>query len=353
MPPEPSTIYSSADEFLNHLRLAHKKSITLIQSNPNKEFQKILEEKVAQYGLGKLDNSTISSHNYIVSELWKSIKDILPDEILNNLDGVIAVGAIDNMAVNAFCSKSSEGYIAVAINTGLIALLNKLSKITIATLDPSFIRYCNRGLESEISSKDLITWKLEVCEHYRQTGHPLGPQIHLHKNGDVLHARQLHVWETYVLCHEIGHILCNHLDNKSFIFNNPSLGMASTLIENRFHQMESEADLIGYILLRKFFHKKLSGSTSNQMEKVDDRELFSHLISLFDLFYLLGASQSKSHPHPLDRLCDIALNVYGKQVEQILFNSYENHELLAELFEKPLIAANSNLNEILSNAPRV
>jgi len=347
-----SSAYSSADEFLDDLRSLHKKSITLIQSNPNEEFQEILKEKVDQYGLGHLDKSAISSHGYIVSELWKSVKNTLPDEILDNLDGIIAVGVIDNMAVNAFCSKSPEGYIAVAINTGLIALLNKLSKITIATLNPSFIKYCNRDLASDTSSEDLIAWKLEVCEHYRRTGQPLGPQIHLHKDGDVLHARQLHVWEMYILCHEIGHVLCNHLDNKSFVFNNPSLGMASTLIENRFHKMESEADFIGYILLRKFFHKELSGRAPNQMEQADDRELFSHLISLFDLFYLLGAAQSKSHPHPLDRLCDIALNVYGKEVEQILFNSYENHELLTELFKKPLITSNSGLDKTLLSASK-
>jgi len=345
-----SVSHSSAKEFINYLRFLHENPISSIQSGPNKEFQKIHEEKIKKLNQSNEHQNVSSSHNHIAKELWESLRGILPSQIVDDLSGVIAVGALDNMSVNALCAKSVDGYIAVLINTGLMTLLNKLSKMQIASTRPGSIRYCNRAQPEDISVATLKKWNLEVCEHYRHTGKPLGPQIHLHSDAEGMHATQLNIWEMYVLSHEIGHILCGHLDSSKFVTKNPLFGMIETLEENKSHEMESEADFIGYILLREYYHKGSIRKSPNNESIKDDRGLVSILITFYNLLYLLGASESTTHPHPLDRLCNIVLNAYGEKVAETLADSYDNHGLLIKLFERPLVVKNMAIEGILSNA---
>jgi hypothetical protein len=305
------------------------------RSGPNLEFQKVFEAKWSSQALDE-DSAQVdadSAHDHIARELWRSLASCLPAELVNELSPRLAVGALDNISVNAFCARSAEGHLAVLMNSGLMTLFNKLSKIYAATSDPSSIVYCNRTGTNPVSAETLRAWISEVCKHYRDTGQPLGPQIHLDAKGDSRHAPQLHVWEMFVLCHEIGHIVCGHLDSPQFMLENPSLGMVQTLAENKDHVMEAEADLVGFLLLREYATK---GVAAGSLPQDDDRWLLGTLITLFNLFHSIGAAESRSHPHPLDRLCNVTAAVYGEQLAEVLARSYDNYDLLAEVFRNPI-----------------
>lgn len=327
--------FSSPNEFATYLRFVHESPMASLQSEPNLQFQEIQRAKWAARlnEEATMDIDVKSTHQYIASELWNSLKSCLPKSKKIKLETHLFVGVLDNISVNAICAKSAEGYLVVLINTGLITLFNKLSKILVAINDPGSVIYSNRtGLEP-VSSKTLKKWYKEVYEYYIKTGEPLGPQIHLSGNTELLHAMQLNLWEMFVLCHEIGHILCDHLDNKEFLTKNISFGMLETLEENKNHQMEVEADVVGFLLLRKYA-KKMLFTQSGDLE--DDRPFLFAMITLFDLLFLLGSAKSLSHPHPLDRLCNITEAVYGKSFADKLASSYENNDILVELFEKPI-----------------
>ncbi len=154
--------HSSAKEFVDYLRFLHENSISSIQSGPNKEFQKIHEEKIKKRNQSRKHKKVSSPHNHIAEELWESLKSILPPRLIDEFTGVIAVRALDNMTVNALCAKSVDGYVAVLVNTGLMTLLNKLSKIQIASISPESIRYCNRAQPNKISTATLKKWNVNI-----------------------------------------------------------------------------------------------------------------------------------------------------------------------------------------------
>lgn len=338
--------HSSPDDFIMYLRFAHENPMSEVQSAPNLEFQKIYNEKWSTIHKGKEAEKlgATSAHQHIASNLWNSLRACLPESAINYLDAHLSVGALDSISVNAICAKSAEGYFAILLNAGLMTLLNKLSKILSAINDPGSVLYCNRIGSEQITTETLKKWYLEVCEHYRETSKPLGPQIHLRGDAELRHCMQLNLWEMFVLCHEVGHILCGHLDKKEFLVKSVFLGMADTLEENKNHEMEVEADIVGFILLREYANKELF---HQREDWTDDRPFLAAMITLFNLFYLLGATESRSHPHPLDRLCNIAAAVYGERFADMLARSYDNHDLLAELFKNPIHASDTLVKEVL------
>jgi hypothetical protein len=178
---------------------------------------------------------------------------------------------------------------------------------------------------------------MEVCEHYAETGKPLGPQIHLDSAGHAAHSVQLHVWETFVLAHEIGHIAAGHLESEALWHAEPALAMLDVYQENSSHAKEAEADLLGYTFTRNSILKNQAVPGSNSTSSTDDGPLFLLVIKLFDLLYLIGSRQSDSHPDPIDRLCNICLAVYGEDAAEKLAESYSNQEILVEMLGRPLL----------------
>jgi len=216
--------------------------------------------------------------------------------------------------------------------------LNKVSKLLVAQTRPNSVEYCNRGPSSDVTPAVAREWYLEVCEHYRKTGKPLGPQIHLSASAEAYHSAQLHGWEIFVFCHELGHIVAGHLNRQGVWSVNPSLGMVEVFRENESHEMETEADILGYIMARECWAKNLSTDESAVRREFDDRFVFANMTGFFDLLFLLGAKESGSHPDPLDRICNVAAFVYGHAFAEVVARSYGDFSLIEDFLRRPLLA---------------
>lgn len=346
--------FSSPNDFMSHVQVVYKKSMVSIQSaTPNLEFQKISEDRIKEYGIELRESGLFAraceSYDLIVKVQWEALQEIFPARIVDEFNNRIAVGSLDNMFVNALCATSEkEGYIAIVINSGLMCILSTLSKMLIALNNPASIRYCNRASPSQITRKIIEKWISETCENYCATGKPIGPQIHLNDDAEILHGHQLFIWEMYILSHEVSHVLCNHLNNNKYLLKNSLPGMIDILSEDTFHEMEEEADFLGYLLLRERVQKATFQENQEIATLRDDRGLVVALIELFDLFHMLGFSETSTHPHPLVRLVVVLAKIYGKPLAYNLIKSYDNNDLIDEVLKNPLIAPARIIEDELS-----
>ena len=323
--------FSSADEFLNYTKFLRSNSIIQIASEPNLEFKRIVEARCQGFEIPP------DPYDHIVRELWQELKKELSSHFLETIGDKLAVGALDNISVNAFCTRSADGFFAIVINSGLLLFLNKVSKLHVAISIPNSIIYCNRLAPDKITQSMVKNWLFEVCEHYRATGKPLGPQIHLSDSASLRHSYQLHMWELFILAHELGHFVAGHSEEAGNWILDPVFNMVETYQGNTSHQKEFEADLHGYRMLRGSMYRRLHNPLMKDNKLWDDRPLFLNIISLFNLLSMLGSRESHTHPDPLDRICNIALIFYGELFAKLLASSYEDGDLLGELFAKPLI----------------
>jgi hypothetical protein len=257
----------------------------------------------------------------LARQLWQDLRRVLPGEFLNVICTNFAVGALDNISVNTLCARSNEGFVVLLINAGLMTLLNKISRLYVAQRISNSVEYCNGSPGSEVTAAVARHWSLEVCKHYRNTGKPLGPQIHLIASAEPYRSGQLHGWETFVFCHELGHIVAGHLNTREYWSSDASLGMVETFKEDESREMETEAGILGYVMAREYWAKQSSTGESAAAGELDDRFVFGNMTTLFDLLFLLGAGESKSHPNPLDRVCTVAAFVCGDALAETVARS--------------------------------
>lgn len=328
-----TTRHATAAAYLEYVRFVHEDPIAAIQSEPNHAFQKIFDQKLARLAKegATFDLKGQTPHARIVSDLWENLRRGLSDVFDASLE--LAIGELDNMSVNAFCSRSEEGHFAIVINSGLMTLFNKLSKISIAVTEPESIEYCSRELHAENAQAMLIGFQKEVCKHYRETRKPLGPQLLLKGDADDRHSMQLHIWEMFVLCHEVGHVLCGHLTGKELMISQVITETPITPADPDARRMEVEADCIGLLLLKEYVAKEMPDA----FPLGDDRLLLGHLITLFNHLSELGTTESASHPPALTRLCNMVEFVYGEALAQTLQDSYSDNSLIRQIFGSPLI----------------
>ncbi len=241
----------------------------------------------------------------------------------------LAVGLAEHMSVNATCVRSTEGFYAIVVHSGLITLFNKVSKLLAAMTDPASVVYCNREYSSELTREKLLEWYMEVTQHYRETRLPLGPQILLHGDPDGRHAFQLAYWERFIFCHELGHVFCGHLEKPENWTRDSEFGALERYEGSNSHKLEHEADVFGYLLLRHLFmsERKPNHIPSGEMDMV----LLEPVTTLFDLMYLLGGTASASHPDSITRLLTLVNAIYGSTAAQLMASSYDDKTKLISL----------------------
>jgi hypothetical protein len=320
--------FSSPEDFLKHVQFVHERSLARIQGSPNLEFQRIQLERTKNQEIPE------DPHGAIVKELWRSLCEVIDERTRMAISDRVCVGALDNLAVNAQCVRSDDGHIAIVLNRGLLTLFNKVSKLLIASNQPGSVIYCNRGPAEQVTPEVAREWMVGTCDHYARTGLPLGPQIHLTNETQGLHASQLQVWELFTLAHELAHVLAGHLESRDHCMADPTLGDVLSHVDEAAHDRETQADVIAYLLLLRIRDRELL-RTNTQSE--DNHSLLAVVILLFNLLHMLGSRQSPSHPDPLDRLCNIAANVYGEAFAERLAASYGDQTILDTLFDQPLI----------------
>lgn len=322
--------FHSAGDFLEYVRFVYSRPMSSIEGAANMEFLRIHQERA------KDEPIPPDPHEHIVELLWQAVNAALPPKHRESLGNAIAVGSLDQITVNALCIRSPEGFVAIVVNRGLLTFLNKISKLQVASAAEGSVLYCNRGPAQDITPAIASQWFLETCEHYRDTGKPLGPQIHLTPDATLRHNQQLHLWEIFVVAHELGHVISGHLEEGDTCRPSPTFGMLETYMENESHIQEVEADVVAYRLLRRH-----AQSMEGVKQELIDQQLLAAVTLLFDLLFLIGAGDSKSHPNPLDRLCNIVAEVYGEDVAERLAKTYETRGLVKSFFSESFIARRS------------
>ena len=239
----------------------------------------------------------------------------------------IALGMLDTGEANDAIYKSQDGKYAILLNTGLMLLLNKFSKLIIAWNDPRLVTYCNRKPAKDLTVTELRGYLPELIETYKQHGVPYGARLKLQSSVAGRQSSLLHLSELFIVCHELGHFLNGDLEDEAnfcAVEGKPGL---KRFEENKDHAIEYAADATGFGLLKDVLKILPNGSTPQNG--------LLAIINLFNLFYLLTDGDSHSHPNPRSRSVNIGRTYFGEEFADKLQKSYDDPTLLRSLFLQP------------------
>jgi len=255
-----------------------------------------------------------------------------PEAVRCKINNAVAVGGLNTGEINAMCVKSPDSKYAVLIGYGLFNFFHKYFKLTYATCCPQSVIHCSRKPVSALTGWDLLEYAKELARNYKTHGAPYGALILVDEDAPRLfwqsYSVSLSLCESFVLCHELAHFLCGHLDderNLSPLVIDPSI---SKFRESTLHSLELEADLAAYSLARQAMRVRFPG--------VAEKQLFFPLVILFDLLHYISDGQCSTHPDARSRVLHVARNFYGHETSQLLEDSYHDHDLLRPLAAKPL-----------------
>lgn len=147
----------------------------------------------------------------ICRDLIKSQKSKKCGQLLEN----VAVGELQTLDANSLCVKVPAGGYVVLLNTGLMILLHKsikafASRMTIQTQAKNGDHKPEKGPSLEETARYMY----EIIATYISYNAPVGPMLPIESlsESQILFSEGLlHFSEMFVLAHEFGHILENHL----------------------------------------------------------------------------------------------------------------------------------------------
>lgn len=290
----------------------------------DESFIKITEERKARFSAGL---SPDEAPRWALASVITSIRDAIlastPPDVTDRISRNVAFGTLNTGDPVAFITKSRDDKVAIVIGESFMVLLHKCEKLTTAALDPGQVIYCNRKAPETLTRHELIEYKLELIENQHTHGAPRGVMIQLSDRAMEFTSRQLHLVETLVVCHEVGHLLNGDLDDdQSFSLIN-GRGWMRKYEENKDHRREYRADETGFNLAIKAVGAKTLA---------EKKMLLLAAIGLFDHMYLLVGGASSSHPDPLDRAVHLTLRVFGKKAARAVQQSYRDGRKLLALF---------------------
>lgn len=315
----------------------------------NEEFHRLHEERASKFkaqGMSIPDlNGPTHPLAFVIDGIWDRVVKLLPSPIADWARTHLAVGLADHTLVNATCLRSTDGYYAIVLHTGLMVLFNKVSKILAAITNPKWLVYYERGPVEAVTRQSMVECYESVTRSYRDTRVPLGPRIVLTDEGNQGHVTQLAYWETFVLCHELGHLVCGHLEDPRRWAKGQSASEEAYSGSNA-HVAEHQADIFAFLLCREAF-PQVNGEEGDAHEL----RLIAFATGLFDLMYSIGGTGSPNHPHALDRLLVIIHYVYGEDASKILASTYETGESVGVLNGHKLVPS-TNATSFLEECGR-
>jgi hypothetical protein len=237
----------------------------------------------------------------------------------------VAIGVLDIGSINARIIKGSEDIYAIVVHGGLMLLLHKIFKFSLAGLDPSAVTHCNRKPATELTRQDCLEYMHEVVNNCRTYGAPYGPLMHLSMEATATHGANLHVAELFILGHEIGHFLNGDLDECPRFKTVSDRITVEEYVEDEDHAKEFAADARGFEILRQ---AETIQSFFNELA------LIPPIVLLFNTFYMLAGGASSSHPDPLERSVRLVEHFYGAERAEALRLSYDDPTQLARLMDE-------------------
>jgi hypothetical protein len=188
---------------------------------------------------------------YLQTAILEPIINTLPDKLKVRL-GDILITVIPIRSVNAAVIKLDSTFV-IAVDTGLLHLLSYFHEIQVTS---AMLGDKARG-EQYLKAKCRF-----ICEYYNRGGLVSFPdpdsQFKLTPAAAHMIVAQTLACEICLICHEIAHIMCGHLNQRKMT-RLPMVGQQGgkqiPLAYTHKHTQEFQADFIGYRLYRSIFHK--------------------------------------------------------------------------------------------------
>lgn len=287
------------------------------------EFLQITRERAARLGVQKeLVTDRTKGHARVLADLYGAI--LQSSSISEAVAAQTAVGLLDTPVPDAFVVRNN-GMHAVLISGGMMTMLHKCSKLTVAAADPARVVSCNRCPATELTKEKLLGFKVEHLAHVREFGVPMGAMVQLREDAASVASLQLSLSELFIIAHELGHIINGDLDDGSAFSMAGQGGWIERFEENEDHAREYRADLTGLRICETVLPVVLPGVTLTT--------LILASIVLFDDLYLLAGGPSSSHPDPLTRAVHLVEKTLGDDAARLVESSYDDPSALFRLME--------------------
>jgi hypothetical protein len=238
-------LYAVREHLADHsLRAAHQQGVK------DPAFAEIVRERATAGGHDPGEIERPAGLETAVAEIAEKLGTSLAPADRSRLSQQVAIGGLDNSSVNAACIKSPDGVFAIVVNYGLMMFLHKFTKLMQAALSPESVIYCNRAEPSRLVGPDYFGFAMETVAYAQETGQVAGATVAFDAEMTAMTGLQVHLAETFVLAHEIGHFMSGHLDDDENYISLASDGSMLLFAESPDHQREFEADEYGFDLLR-------------------------------------------------------------------------------------------------------
>ena len=288
--------FNSPEDFLKELKMTFANPLKPLPGvEMDKTFFDITEKDILENHPEFYDDVIKHHHglDLMIDNEKQQILGALTPELRNKISSSVAIGALNTGEANAIIVKSECKKFAILVNYGLMVLLYKFLKLTVAKGNPRLVTYCNRKEESELTPADLQQYLEELIGAYAVFYAPRGALIKLENSpeglGTVLH--HLLIAELFIICHELGHFINGDLDKDQNFSAYLKLGWVKKFTCTPRHELEYNADTTGYDLL----HRVVSKDYPHLLERAPLQSivLLSCLLSL-----ICGDEPSPSHPSP-------------------------------------------------------
>lgn len=316
---------ASPTEFLAEIQRIYRVPFTK-NTDPDPLLAEI-ERDLARVGLTR---DQVEGHQEAVRRVVEIVEANLPERVRTGVwRRKLAIGPLDTPEVNALAATDGIVY-AIVLGSGLMTFFHKYFKLTAATQCVGAITHCSRMDPEEVTPARLKEWTRELVAHYRNEGVPRGAIIRIDERRATpsyiaTYMLGLSFVETFVLCHELGHILCGHLGNPDRLIPLKGHPDIRLFAEGGNKELELQADLFAFWLTRFIMKNQFGGMT--------EEEMLGQLVLMFDLLYEAGYRATSSHPSPLERGVYVTESVYGYSAAERLARSYTDSSVLASTFD--------------------
>ena len=319
--------FDSAAMFLKHVQAEYSRPVQFDRSD--KGFDRMTKEALRQHG------ATISDDNFfefkfepVMDDLTSTLMSALsPSELLKTRQ-LLAIGALESNEFNAMCIRSQDGWYAIVINYGLFMYLNMYFKLQAAFTNPKAVVYCNPGKVENLVSADYKRYFEHLVEQYQRYGAACGPKIKLNEGSTFTCGLQLLSAELFVLGHELGHFLNGDLEDEANLEPHPKLRDVRILVQDRDREIENQADITGYRLLKEGLKTRFPKIQHTEL----DNYVFGLVMNVMDALYFVTSDQGNSHPTSIERMVSIARHYYGERIAELVSRSFKDQAIMTQLF---------------------
>lgn len=309
-------MFSNPQEYLKYLKDKHNKPIPGIRDNEFDEITKNQWQKYAKH-TGDVELSRADERlNIVLNSQFKDILASQSAEEKERIEQCLAIGSVDTGELTAFIAKGGVNIYCIVLSSGLMMLIHKSIKLIVASILPEEVIYCSGQDPSQFSARDYWLMYEEMVDIYGKTGFPRGALVKFGEKALLVSTPLLHLAESFVICHEIAHLLNNDVEDESEFVEVCNDSRLMKYIEDKDHAKELKADVTGYRLLSNYLNKAFP--------EMNSKVHMMGIVTIMDVLASIGITESHSHPSPKDRVVNIAESCLPHDEIEFWKGSYSN-----------------------------